>query len=634
MKETLNEDQSKTCNAGYEEEEDTRETSSSLEAIVVTKPKEGFLDNELFSDDNRDISNDTLRNDINSIANLKEEDIEIYEIINDSSNGNKTDKKEDKDHSGNRDINNSEVFIRSGKHDVNKSEESDVNSEDPDAYRIDNTPGFLDCKWRIQNNVYPFDNRGFGHYKKMLEEMENTGNERDQELLQVLSDVTSTVSRQACEEDEISQDCEEDEISQDCEEDDEEGDSASECETCIFIATDYSNECNDGDGTPTSEYESAKDEITNRSHNSDTGDKSDVQKEGDGATVPDKKECDIKDNDGSGKSEVDEVLQKRDINATVPADQKERNVTEHEKRWFDEHLQKRDVNATVECYITENDEPLQKHDVNATVPADKEECDVTQQPILITPQPHPTGNEQVIPSDLQLDSIVDLSGQMLIDAQTGQAHNEVEVYLVNPSVDNPLQEFQTVKIQLIEETVTIKEEQEKIDQKVVEQIEVNVNTQVGDVQMKDQDGEVNEDTTEQNKTKEIGENSVRKDDNMNPYDSSHDVTGENEDSTNPDDVSPDKEHDVTVTEEKDDTTNPDDARTDTKCDNDNNTKETGETSDVINEKEGENDKESDVKEDTMHDTKGDITESDDPKKNRDVTEDDDPKKNHDVTEDN
>ena len=108
---------------------------------------------------------------------------------------------------------------------------------------------------------------------------------------------------------------------------------------------------------------------------------------------------------------------------------------------------------------------------------------------------------------------------------------------------------------------------------------------------------------------------------MNPDDSSLDVTGENEDSMNPNDASPDKKHDVTVTEEKDDTTNPGDARTDTKCDNNNNTKETGETSDVTNEKEVENDKESDVKENTMHDTKHDVTESDDPKKNRDVTED-------------
>ena len=104
MTETLNEDQSKTCDAANdeEEEEDAGETSSSLEAIVITKPKEGFLDNELFSDDNMDISDDTLKNNINSIASLKEEDIEVYEIMTDSSNGNKTDTKEDEDHSGNR----------------------------------------------------------------------------------------------------------------------------------------------------------------------------------------------------------------------------------------------------------------------------------------------------------------------------------------------------------------------------------------------------------------------------------------------------------------------------------------------------------------------------------------------------
>ena len=226
MKETLNEDQSRTCNAAYEEEdeEDARETSSSLEAIVITKPKKGFLDNELFSDDNMDISDDTLRNNINSIANLKEEDIDVYEIMNDSSNGNKTD-KEDKDHSGNRDVNNSELFNRSGNCDVNNSKECDVNSEDPDAYRIDNTPGFLDCRWRIQNNVYPVDNRDFGQHKKTLEEMENTGNERDQELLQVLSDVTSTVCGQTCEEDESIQDCEED---------DEEIYNDNECESCGY----------------------------------------------------------------------------------------------------------------------------------------------------------------------------------------------------------------------------------------------------------------------------------------------------------------------------------------------------------------------------------------------------------------
>ena len=41
MTETLNEDQSKTCDAANEEkeEEDAVETSSSLEVIVITKPK-------------------------------------------------------------------------------------------------------------------------------------------------------------------------------------------------------------------------------------------------------------------------------------------------------------------------------------------------------------------------------------------------------------------------------------------------------------------------------------------------------------------------------------------------------------------------------------------------------------------
>ena len=160
----------------------------------------------------------------------------------------------------------------------------------------------------------------------------------------MLSAVTSTVSRQACEEDKSRQASEEDESRQASEEDDEEGDSDNECETCGYISSD---ECNDGDGTPTSEYDSAKDEIMSRSHYSDTGEN--------GATVPYKKECDIKDNGGGRKREVDEALQKCDVNATVPADQKERDVTEHEKRGVDEHVQNHDVNATVEFYVIEND---------------------------------------------------------------------------------------------------------------------------------------------------------------------------------------------------------------------------------------------------------------------------------------
>ena len=140
-----------------------------------------------------------------------------------------------------------------------------------------------------------------------------------------------------------------------------------------------------------------------------------VQKRDVNATV----ERDVTGNDGGGKTDADEPVQKHDVNATV-----EHDVTGNDgggKTDADEPVHKRDVNATVERDVTENDgdirdtgevdESLQKHDINATVPAD--------QPILISPQPHPTGNEQVIPSHLHLDSIVDLSGQMLIDAQTG-----------------------------------------------------------------------------------------------------------------------------------------------------------------------------------------------------------------------
>ena len=616
------------------------------------KPKKGFIDNELFSDDNMDISDDTLKNNIDTIANLQEEDIELNEIMDDSFKGKKDDTKADKDDKLNL-FNRSDV--KREKRDVSNTEKCDVQGEDPDAWRIDNTPGVFDPRWRIKLRSYPNYNISTGVYKKTLEEMRSSGNVKDKGLLNVLSDVTSSRSGHVSEKD------------------DEQGDSNHECESCGYISQDYSDtngneghsgegsnhECEscgyisrdysdtNGDGTATSEYESAKEKVEEESltspydmsssfdkkKDSDTGDKPDDE------TVPDNKE-----NDGGGKMDVrdqkecdDEPLQKRDV---IDGDQKERDVItqdlekpeapqkrdviggdekerdvitqdlekpeapqkrdviggdEKERDVITQDLeeleapQKRDVigGDQKECDVITQDlekpEAPQKHDVIG------EECDVTadesnvakHHPILITPQTQQTGNEQVTPLDLQLDSIVDLSGQMLIDPQTGQAYNidDVdlsqfnEVFLVNPTVDNPLQKFETVKIQLIEETVTVKEEQEKIDETVVEQIEVNVNTQVekGDIH-KDQDGKVNEDTTQQNKTKETDENSVSKEDNFNSTVPERDVMGGNVNSTVP------ERH--VMTEEKDDT-NPDN----------NKKKETVETSDVINKKQGESDKE-------------------------------------------
>ena len=483
---------------------------------------------------------------------IGEEDIEVNQLVD-------------------RDVTNCDVTNRDGttpdKMNLFNRDRKVLFHTSDDEYRVDKTPGIIDERWRIKCNSYPVDNRGFGQHRNVLNQMQS-GDTRDQNLIQILHDVINPEENEDDNDvDDYDDDVDDYDDDVDDYDDDDNGEETSDGNGTngdVKGSSGSSNGCSDTSSYTNTTDKMPKDDTASATSPYDLslslsiedGDKPQEKLNIDNqTTVPDKKECDIKDNDGDGKREVDEPLQKHDVNATVPADQKEHDVTEHEKRGVDEHVQKCDVNATVECDVTENDEPLQKCDINATVPTDQEEHDVTQQPILVTPQPHPTGNEQVIPSDLQLDSIVDLSGQMLIDAQTGQAHNIddvdisqfIEVYIVNPSVDNPLQEFQTVKIQLIEEMVTIKEEQEKIDQKVVEQIEVNVNTQVGDVQMKDQDGKVNEDTTEQNKTKEIGENSVRKDDNVNPDNSSHDVTGENEDSTNPDDVSPDKKHDVTVT---------------------------------------------------------------------------------------
>ena len=179
MKETYNADELKACNADYCEDEDEGDTSSSIEVIVIDKPKKGFVDNELFSDDNMDISNDTLKNNIDTIANLQEDDIELSEIMDDSFKGNKNDTKADKDDKLNlfnrSGVSNSEKHdvSNSEKRDVSNSEKCDVNGEDPDAWRIDNTPGVFDPRWRIKMQSYPNCNTSTGLYKKTLEEIKH-----------------------------------------------------------------------------------------------------------------------------------------------------------------------------------------------------------------------------------------------------------------------------------------------------------------------------------------------------------------------------------------------------------------------------------------------------------------------------
>ena len=69
-------------------------------------------------------------------------------------------------------------------------------------------------------------------------------------------------------------------------------------------------------------------------------------------------------------------------------------------------------------------------------------------PIVITP-------EKVV---TEHDSIVDLSGQIIIDAKTGNAYNIddvdvsqfTDVFIVNATTDNPLQNYEQVTLKLLD----------------------------------------------------------------------------------------------------------------------------------------------------------------------------------------
>ena len=70
----------------HDEDDDIQEvdSSSSMEKVIIKKPKKGFIDNEPFPDDSLDVSYDTLKSNINkSISRLKADDIDLDHIMND-----------------------------------------------------------------------------------------------------------------------------------------------------------------------------------------------------------------------------------------------------------------------------------------------------------------------------------------------------------------------------------------------------------------------------------------------------------------------------------------------------------------------------------------------------------------------
>ena len=98
-------------------------------------------------------------------------------------------------------------------------------------------------------------------------------------------------------------------------------------------------------------------------------------------------------------------------------------------------------------------------------------------PIVITP-------DQVV---TQHDSIIDFSGQILIDAKTGNAYNIddvdvsqfTDVFIVNPTSDNPLQNYELVTLKLLDADDDLPIKKEWIDEPSAVLQEVKVHVQSG-----------------------------------------------------------------------------------------------------------------------------------------------------------
>ena len=70
----------------HDEDDDINEvdSSSSMDKVIIKKPKTGFIDNELFPDDSLDVSYDRLKSNINkSISRLEADDIDLDHIMKD-----------------------------------------------------------------------------------------------------------------------------------------------------------------------------------------------------------------------------------------------------------------------------------------------------------------------------------------------------------------------------------------------------------------------------------------------------------------------------------------------------------------------------------------------------------------------
>ena len=411
----------------HDEDDDIQEvdSSSSTDKVIIKKPKKGFIDNELFPDDSLDVSYDTLKNNINkSISRLEADDIDVDHIMEDD---------------GNRDVTagadtDRDVTVGYSDRDVTVSD-ADVPKRDPmnlfarnrpdpvftddDDYRIERTPGVINPKWRIRTNSYPIDNRGFGQHDAVLQQM-TQGDEHDKHLMQVLSHVVSqstAVSSVQNDEEEY------------VEEEDYEEESNGESGQSYKVIS--------GNGEETSE---------DKSNSNDDGDQND-----------------------SEEVSTTSAYESANENVSDEGHPQKRNETLQATK-CDVTPEKRDVTHDADDGLKS-----QKCDGTNTLEAQKRDATTTLEPIVITP-------DQVV-----TDSIIDLSGQVLIDANTGNVYNIddvdvsqfTDVFIVNATSDNPLQNYQPVTLKLLDADDVLPIKKEQIDQPSVVLQEVKVHVQNG-----------------------------------------------------------------------------------------------------------------------------------------------------------
>ena len=352
-------------------------------------------------------------------------------------------------------------------------------------------------------NSYPVDNRGFGQHRNVLNQMQG-GDTRDQNLIQILHDV---INPEENKDDDDVADYDEDGVDNGNGEETSDGNETSDGSGNGDVSETGKGASNN-DYSDTSSYTNTMDKMPKDDTASATspydlslsiedGDKpqeklniDNQSRKRDGGTV---EKRDVK----GGKNQIPQTPkekhdvntdgvtvgeEKRHVNSGGPQTPKEKHDVNTDGVTVGE--EKHDVNSDgrvdEEKHPDTNPEP-QEGDVNDQLEGEQQTAIVGEKPdtidvnnklsvIEIAPQ------QQVIDNTVQSE-IVNLSGKIIIDSQTGNAYNIddvdvsqfTEMFIVSYN-DDPLQNYDKVTLQLLDDE--IKKESDDNQKTVLEEIQV------------------------------------------------------------------------------------------------------------------------------------------------------------------